>query len=153
MSTPADPSSERPARRRVLRLWFACALLLAMAAAVPSVVSAVGKQPKKTNGAYHLTVRGYCTGEGQGTVRGKRVSIEVPVTDDSGTAGTLVANDLPLDGDHFEGDGTVFGRPAKFTGRLDGYDGDKHFRRARLLCSFTEGTARGGRIAGSLLRP
>ena len=146
-SRPASSVTRRPRRLRWTAL-VGCALLAATIVD-PSGASATGKQPKKTNGAYDLTVRGSCTGEGQGTVAGGRVSIRIPVEDEAGNKGMLIAEGLMLDGGHFQGAGTVFGRPATFSGRLDGYDGDKHFRRARLLCSFAEADARAGRIAGA----
>ena len=131
------------------RLWAAVLLPLL---AVPAPVDAAGKKPRRTDGPYNVTVGGSCAGRARAVVAGPVLAITAQVTDESsGAEGPLVATDLRIDGSHFRGKGVVFGRAATFAGRLDGYAGDKHFRGARVLCSFTD--ARGelhGRITGVL---
>lgn len=111
------------------------------------------KKPRKTDGPYTVSVRGSYTGEGRALVAGFAVAITARVTDESGTQGMLVGTDLRMEGGYFQGTGVVCGRPAIFSGRLDGYNGDKHFRGARILCNFKEVAGpRGGRVAGVLRR-
>ena len=144
----ATARSAKPARVRRPSIW-ACVLVLL--AAAPVLVHAAGKKPKKTNGPYSITVGGSYHGGGTALVVPGAVTITLRVRDDSGTEGQLVAADLLLSGAHFRGRGLVFGRPATFTGRLDGYADDRHFRGARLLCSFVEDAGGGaGRVAGVL---
>jgi hypothetical protein len=124
-----------------------------MFALVPTLVDAAGKKPKKTDGPYTITVGGSYSGRGQAQVAGQLLVIQAEVTDESGAKGMLIGADLRIDGGHFRGTGLVFGRPAIFSGRLDGYNGDKHFRGARILCNFKEVAGpRAGRVAGVLRR-
>lgn len=135
----------RPAGRRTL-----CGLALLLAVA-PAVVNAAGKKPKKTDGPYNVTVGGSYTGQGRAVVAGRTILITAQIRNESGEVGLLIGTDLVIDGDHFHGAGLVFGRPATFTGRLDGYAGDKHFRGARVLCSVVDRAGgRTGRVAGVL---
>ena len=144
------PSSRaRPLR---VRTWGKCVVVLLLAM-VPGLVSAAGKKPKKTDGPYTITVGGSYTGRGHAVVAGQLLTIKAQVTDESGSEGLLVGADLKIDGGHFRGTGLVCGRLATFTGRLDGYSDDRHFRGARVLCTFRESTGlRGGRVAGVLRR-
>jgi hypothetical protein len=130
------------------RLAVRC-LLAAALAFLPSVASGSGRQPKKTDGPYKLTFGGSCAGRGRAVVLKLAVTVLGEVEDAKGRKGLLVAA-MALDGDHCRGVGTVLGRPATFAGRLDGYAGDKHFRGARLLCSYTDSQGRSGRLAGPL---
>lgn len=135
---------------RTTRAFVRFGLVVVLAVA-PAVVYAKGKKPKKTDGPYNVSIRGSYTGEGRAEVNGNKVSINAQVKDEYGADGALVGGNLKIDGDHFEGAGTVFGRSVTITGRLDGYDGDKHFRGARILCNFVETSGqRAGRIAGVL---
>jgi hypothetical protein len=141
-----NPSSRRPTRRRRILQVLVCVIALG-----PMLVQGAGKQPKKTNGRYNVSVAGSCTGEGRATVRRGVVGFTANVTDESGNKGTLVGTGFAINGSHFSGPGLVMGRPALFWGRLDGYAGDKHFKGARLLCTYTEvGGDRTGRVAGVL---
>ncbi|MDB5297264.1 MAG: hypothetical protein JWO31_3247 [Phycisphaerales bacterium] len=140
----------RPPLRPVRRAGLTGRCLLAAALALaPTGLWAAGKQPKKTDGPYGLTIRGSCTGQGSASVKKGTITLSGQVRGHDGRTGSVAA-DLTLDGDHFDGTGTVLDRPANFFGRLDGYDGDKHFRGARILCSYTDSEGRSGRIAGSL---
>jgi hypothetical protein len=123
--------------------------LAASLAVLPSVVVGAGKKPKKTDGPYTITVGGSCTGGGKATVSKDAITVTADVEDAAGNKGVLKVT-LDVDGGHFQGDGTVFGVAANFFGRLDGYDGDKHFRGARVLCSYTDAQGRSGRFAGTL---
>jgi hypothetical protein len=143
-------ASTSPSRRRRARFSvIGCCLLAASLLAVTPVVYAVGKKPKKTDGPYTITIGGSCTGSGRATVKKTTITIRAQVQDAQGNKGPLVAT-LVIDGDHFQGVGTVVDSPATFFGRLDGYDGDKTFRGARLLCSYTDSKGHSGRIAGPL---
>jgi hypothetical protein len=146
MGQPA-PFSPAPRRGRP-RLTARLALVVGLAA-LPVIGLGVGKKPKKTDGPYNIAVGGSCLGAGRATVKKDTITVSADVEDPFGNRGTLSVT-LTVDGDHFEGDGTVLGRAANFFGRLDGYDGDKHFRGARLLCSFTDSRGRSGRLAGPL---
>ena len=147
---PPRPTSSRHSGRLVgRRRLVARCLLAALLVVLPSVGLAVGKKPKKTDGPYNIAVGGSCAGGGRATVKKDTITVAADVTDEQGNAGTLSAT-LTVDGDHFEGNGTVLGRSANFFGRLDGYDGDKHFRGARLLCNYTDSQGRSGRLAGPL---
>lgn len=125
-------------------------LLIVPLLLVSPTVRGVGKQPPRTNGPYPVVVRGSCEGEGRAVVAAGKIHIHAVVTDEAGNRGALTANNLTLSGPHFEGRGMVMGKKATFTGRLDGYDGDKHFKGARLLCNYTDATGRSGRVAGTL---
>jgi hypothetical protein len=124
-------------------------LLAAGLAVLPSIAFGVGKKPKKTDGPYTLSVGGSVTGAGRASVKKDTITVFADVVDAGGNRGTLEV-ELDVDGDHFQGTGKVLGRAADFFGRLDGYDGDKHFRGARILCSFTDSQNRSGRLAGPL---
>jgi len=124
------------------------ALLTGLLVCLPMFVKAIGVQPHNTNGRYTVEVRGSCQGVGEAVVAGGRIQIQVNVRDKTGTQGSLVVAAMELSGPNFRGDGMVMGRKAAFIGRLDGYGGDKHFKGARLLCSFTDEAGRSGRIAG-----
>lgn len=139
----------RPLR---VRTWAKYVIVLVLLL-IPGLVNATGKKPKKTDGPYTISVGGSYTGRGHAVVAEQLLTISAEVTDGSGAEGLLVGVDLKIDGSHFKGTGLVCGRPATFTGRLDGYSEDKHFRGARILCSFRETNgSRGGRVAG-VLRP
>lgn len=144
MGRPA-PSSRRRHRGRIV----ACCVVACALVVLPSFVYAVGKKPKKTNGPYNILVGGSCAGAGRAIVKKDTITVTADVEDDGGNKGTLAAT-LTVDGDHFQGDGSVLGRAANFFGRLDGYDGDKHFRGARILCNYTDAAGRSGRMAGPL---
>lgn len=143
-NTPSS-TSYRP-RSRI----FAKFCLVVLFLTTPAVVWAVGRQPTRTDGTYQISVGAVCTGRGHAVVGGGRILLQANVKDRAGTSGVLVAPAMVLDGDHFQGTGTVMGRPATFIGRLDGYDQDKKFRGARLLCSFTDSAGHSGRVAGVL---
>ena len=134
-------------------LALACVLacLLAGSLLAPGTLRASGKQPKKTNGQYAVTVAGYYTGTGTADIKNKKIMIKATVrVDDSGPPVDLVAPDLELDGDHFAGAANAQGAKLQLKGRLDGYAGDKDFRGARLLCTYTDEAGHAGRIAGVL---
>lgn len=117
-----------------------------------TVLHGVGRQPKKTNGAYQVTVAGYYAGTGTLTVRGKKVAIQATVepADGKGAKLKFIASNLALNGDHFTGTATIQGAQVNIRGRLDGYAGDPVFHGARCLCSYTDGGTHAGQIAGVL---
>jgi hypothetical protein len=115
----------------------------------PVLVYARGKQPKKTDGQYRVTVAGFYQGSGTADVNNKRVTIRAEVRSDEGPGGTLVCPSPPLDGGDFTGTGDVGGTTLQVRGRLDGYSGAPPFRGARLLCTYTD-AGHVGRIAGVL---
>jgi hypothetical protein len=148
-SPAARPRPQSDSRRRLAtRGLLAASLLVLPSLVLPSVVHGVGKQPKKTDGLYAVFVNGSCTGRGTATVLKKVIAVVATAEDARGVKGLVVAT-LVLDGDHFRGVGTVIDRPATFFGRLDGYDGDKHFRGARLLCNYTDARGHSGRVVGT----
>lgn len=136
--------------RLIHRTPVRAVLLIFLVTFGPAIVFAMGRQPDKTNGAYSITVGGVCSGRGNGVVGANRVHLHAKVRDDSGSTGQLIASNMILEGDHFQGSGAIFGRSATFFGRLDGYDQDSHFRGARILCSFTDSSGRTGRIVGTM---
>jgi hypothetical protein len=124
--------------------------LLALAAVGPVLLNAAGKQPKKTDGGYRVTVGGFYTGTGTADVRNKKVTIRAEVRSAGGGTGTLNCPNLKLDGDHFSGTGNLQGTKLTVRGRLDGYADDPDFRGARILCTYTDDAGNTGRIAGVL---
>jgi hypothetical protein len=120
-----------------------------------AIVGAKGKQPHKTDGTYEVSIGGYYAGTGTIGVASRAVSIAGKVTprDMPDSTLDLSAPGLPLDGDHFEGTGTVGGKAVRVQGRLDGYAKEKHFKGARVLASYIDESGRRGRIAGTLTRP
>src|SRR3954451_15618811 len=122
----------------------ACTMLalLALASAVaPAVLRAAGKQPKKTEGTYSVTIGGYYTGIGTITVKNKKLRLDATVHTKADESAKLnfVAPKLDLDGDHFTGTGNIQGIKVQIRGRLDGYADDPVFHGARCLCSYTDG--------------
>jgi len=126
------------------------AVLVVAGAATPVLLRAAGKQPKKTDGSYQVTVAGYYSGKGTVDVKNKKLSLVVDIVHEDLTA-ILSAANLHLDGDHFEGTTTLPGGTKVFIrGRLDGYESDKDFRGARLLCTYVDEAGHHGRIVGVL---
>ena len=83
-------------------------------------------------------------------VKNKKLSLVASITHDA-LSGTLSAPNLRLDGDHFEGTAILpSGINVNVRGRLDGYDADKDFRGARLLCTYVDDAGHRGRIVGVL---
>src|SRR4051812_28337435 len=104
-------------RRHIFRLL---AFTLSIAAA-SGVAWAAGKQPKKTDGDYNVTIAGYYQGKGNGSVATQKVMIHAKVSAGPGDKNlNLNASNLPLDGDHFKGTGNVNGTKVSINGRLDG---------------------------------
>jgi hypothetical protein len=130
--------------RRLILLTLAALLALG-----PAVVFAKGKQPKRTDGTYKVTVGGYYTGTGTANVDSKNIFVRVEVTDEQGNKGEFIAK-MKLNGAHFKGEGTVMGRKMKITGRLDGYADANGFRGARLLGSYVDVDNKAGRVAGAI---
>src|SRR6476661_8277210 len=56
-----------------------CAAVVAAVALVPAILSGAGKQPKKTDGGYTVTVGGYYEGSGTATVSPDRIRIRAQV--------------------------------------------------------------------------
>lgn len=113
------------------------AALGVLAAVAPGLLSA--DNPRKVAGEYSVKVGGYYAGEGSATVSDAGVQIRATVHRDGfpDTPVALRARNLKLDGDHFSGTGVIDTKPFKFVGRLDGYSGDKTFKGARILCTYT----------------
>ncbi|HTK76633.1 MAG TPA: hypothetical protein VL371_15305 [Gemmataceae bacterium] len=118
----------------------------------PSLLTGAGKQPKKTDGGYTVTVSGYYEGSGTADVSpgGIHINADVVVAGSGGRKLNLVAPNLTLDGDHFSGTANVQGNKLNVRGRLDGYAGDPDFHGARLLLTYTDSSGHSGRIAGTL---
>lgn len=135
------------ARRTIFVL---CIALLGLGALAPALLYAAGKQPKKTDGQYRVTVAGAYRGNGTVEVKNKKVNINAKMRAEGEAEADFVCPNLALDGDHFEGSGTFKGLNFIVRGRLDGYDGDKTFRGARVLCTYTDGAGHSGRIVGVL---
>jgi hypothetical protein len=108
-----------------------------LAAVAPALLSADSE--KKVLGDYSVRVGGYYAGEGEATANEAGVFIRARVHREGSPNATvtLVAPNLKLDGAHFSGTGRIGGKPFKFAGRLDGYSGDKTFKGARILCTYT----------------
>ena len=126
----------------------------AVAAAIalgPAFLVGAGKQPKKTDGGYTVTVGGYYEGSGTADVNpGQiRINADVVVAGGNGRKLNMVAPNLTLDGDHFSGTANVQGNKLTIRGRLDGYAGDPDFHGARLLLTYTDAAGHSGRIAGT----
>jgi hypothetical protein len=117
-----------------------------------AVLSGAGKQPKKTDGDYTVTVGGYYEGSGTASVSPSQIKISAQVVvagSKSDRKMKLNAPSLTLDGDHFSGTANVQGDKLKIVGRLDGYAGDPDFHGARLLLTYTDSAGHSGRIAGT----
>jgi len=115
------------------------------------MLSGAGKQPKKTDGGYAVTVGGYYEGSGTADVSPDRIRInaDVVVAGSDGRKLNMVAPNLTLDGDHFSGTANVQGNKLTIRGRLDGYADDPDFHGARLLLTYTDSAGHSGRIAGT----
>jgi len=113
------------------------AALGVLAAVAPGLLSA--DNPKKVAGDYSVKVGGYYTGDGSATVSDAGVQIVAKVHRDGfpDTPVALRASNLKVDGAHFRGTGFIDRKPFKFVGRIDGYSGDKTFKGARILCTYT----------------
>src|SRR5689334_22975406 len=130
-------------------------MLVAVVAALAlgtGMLSGAGKQPKKTDGGYTVTVAGYYEGAGTADVSPDRIKISAQVVIAGGKSDRkmkLNAPNLTLDGDHFSGTGNVQGDKLTIVGRLDGYADDPDFHGARLLLTYTDSAGHSGRIAGT----
>jgi len=125
---------------------------LAAIALGPTLLSGAGKQPKKTDGGYTVTVGGYYEGSGTATVSPGRIRIRAQVVVAGSPADrklNLNAPNLTLDGDHFTGTANVQGNKLTIRGRLDGYADDPDFHGARLLLTYVDSAGHSGRIAGT----
>ena len=129
-----------------------CGAVVAAVALGPAFLSGAGKQPKKTDGRYTVTVGGYYEGSGTATVSPERIRIRATVVIAGSPADrklNLNAANLTLDGDHFSGTANVQGNKLTIRGRLDGYADDPDFHGARLLLTYTDSAGHSGRIAGT----
>ena len=129
-----------------------CGAVMAAVALGPAILSGAGKQPKKTDGGYTVTVGGYYEGSGTASVSPGRIAISATVNIAGSATGRdlkLNAPNLTLDGDHFTGTANVQGNKLDIRGRLDGYAGDPDFHGARLLLTYTDAAGHSGRIAGT----
>jgi len=140
-------------------IFGSLAALGVLAAIAPGLLSA--DNPKKVAGDYSVKVGGYYTGDGSATVSDAGVQMVAPVHRDGfpDTLLSLRARNLKLDGNHFSGTGIIDTKSFKFVGRLDGYSGDKTFKGARILCTYTPADGNNpnspnagqvGRVAGVL---
>ena len=125
-------------------MLFTLAALLALG---PAGLHGKGKQPKRTDGTYNVTVAGPYTGSGNATVGGKSMVLRIQVKDEAGRKGEFSV-DAQINGAHFRGDGTVMGKKLTLTGRLDGYDQTRGFKGARLLGNYVDADGKAGRVAG-----
>jgi hypothetical protein len=125
---------------------------VAAVALVPAILSGAGRQPRKTDGGYTVTVGGYYEGSGTARVSPDRIRIRAQVVVAGSPADrklNLNAPNLTLDGDHFSGTANVQGNRLTIHGRLDGYADDPDFHGARLLLTYTDSAGHAGRIAGT----
>jgi hypothetical protein len=94
-------------------------------------------KPRKSDGTYTLNVAGYYTGQGNAQVTtGAGVHLTLSMTPESGGKSGSVDVTLPLTGNRFSGESTLFGKPVHFDGRLDVPDDDRErtLRGVRLVC-------------------
>ncbi len=102
-----------------------------------------------TDGSYLTFVGGYLAGSGKSQVGGGAVIVTAQVKNADGISTTLSAPALTLTGDHFAGTATAAGcSTLTIVGRLDGYQGDNHFRGARILAYYTDNNGHSGKIGG-----
>jgi hypothetical protein len=102
------------------------------------------RPPRSNDGAYALRISGYYRGSGTASVTRQAVSITADVKTEGGTAATLKAESLVIDGTYFSGEGTVGDAKVTITGRLDAA------RISRLVASYKAGDSHRGRIVGVL---
>lgn len=103
-------------------------------------------QPALVHGSYAVIARGHLTGEGHAAVGAKSVTITIQVLDADGNKGTLVAPHLTLADGRFRGTGKAMGQAITVSGRIDAPGGA--LRSARIVCTFSAGDGRSGRIVG-----
>lgn len=111
-------------------------LALLLASVIPLSAGERGK-PRPREGGYTVSIAGYLRGNGNGTVAGDKISVQINVATENGVKGELIAPALTIKGGHFSGAGTFLGRPVLFEGRVDAPDNDleKGIKGVRLVCT------------------
>jgi hypothetical protein len=106
--------------------------------------------PIRIRGAYNVTFAGDVRGTGLAVVSAKDVKINATLKAASGGAAVFSAT-FPLDpsGYRFKGDGTLDGKSANVSGRMDPDDGAAVPRSCRLCATFTSSTGALGRLVGT----
>ena len=102
------------------------------------------RPPRSNDGAYSLRISGYYKGSGTANVTRQNVSITADLKTEDGTAATLKAESLLIDGTYFSGEGTIGGAKVTIKGRLDAA------RISRLVAFYKIGDSHRGRIVGIL---
>ena len=80
--------------------------------------------PRDRDGSYNVSIGGYLKGDGNATVSGDQLQIQISVTSEDGQKGTLTAPGLTIVGTHFSGSGTFQSQKIVFDGRVDAPDND-----------------------------
>ena len=102
---------------------LAILLVLLLAMVLPADAKPKGN-PRQRDGSYNVSVGGYLKGEGNATVSGDQLQIQINVTSDDGAKGSLDAPNLTIVGTHFSGSGTFQSQKVIFDGRVDAPDND-----------------------------
>jgi hypothetical protein len=102
---------------------LAILFLLLLAMVLPADAKPKGK-PRQRDGDYNVSIGGYLKGEGNATVAGDQLNIQINVTAEDGPKGPLNAPNLTIVGTHFSGSGTFQSQKVIFDGRIDAPDND-----------------------------
>jgi len=102
---------------------LAILFLLLLAMVLPADAKPKGK-PRDRDGSYNVSIGGYLKGDGNATVSGDQLQIQINVTSEDGLKGTLSAPGLTIVGTHFSGSGTFQTQKVIFDGRVDAPDND-----------------------------
>ena len=110
--------------------------------------AALALTSEKIRGLYNLEFRGYLTGQGSATVDAQNVSITGTLKDPSGNALNFTASPLKLENGRFSGSASIQGSHVDLSGRID--PPDEIVKSPRLVCTYSMGAGKSGRIAGEL---
>jgi len=102
---------------------LAILFLLMLAMVLPADAKPKGK-PRQRDGSYNVSIGGYLKGDGNATVTGDQLQIQINVMSDDGAKGLLNAPNLTIVGTHFSGSGTFQSQKVIFDGRVDAPDDD-----------------------------
>jgi hypothetical protein len=108
---------------RQMKRNLAILFLLLLAMVLPADAKPKGN-PRQRDGSYNVSVGGYLKGDGNATVSGDQLQVQINVTSEDGLKGTLTAPGLTIVGTHFSGSGTFQTQKVIFDGRVDAPDND-----------------------------
>jgi hypothetical protein len=124
-------------------------ILFGLTMAMPADGHSRGK-PRSRDGDYTLSIAGYFKGQGWGIIAGTKLNLQLNVVTADGAKGTLVAPNMTLTGNRFNGSGNFQGTSVTFSGRVDAPDVDleRSIKGVRLVSLVKTSNGRYAHVVG-----